>query len=168
MLEFFLIVRVVLIVRVGGNVSKVGRRVFVRSPFNYDCRAAALAVAVGPGDQPSRAVQSSREDSDINVIVKRFLRSGVLPVVNRGPALSGDVSSMEYREALDLVRASQAEFDSLPAVVRKHFGNDPAQLVAACQDPGRVEELQRLGLVEKPRTPAAVPPVVPPEGGSGA
>lgn len=152
---------------------------FVRSAYNYDRRAASRECARGPGEDDSPTVQSAKDDCDINVIVKRFMKTGVLPVVQRGPAITGSVTPMEFRDALDLVRQGQAEFDALPARVRRHFLNDPARFVEACQDPSRVEELRSLGLANPPLAPAASPQPpaggltpgsgpVPPAGGQGA
>lgn len=142
-------------------------KVFIRSPYNYDRRAAALAVGV-KCETESRAVQSGKEDANINVIVKRFLKTGVMPQRLSVAALTGFVTPLEYRDAMDRVVEAKERFASLPAVVRKRFENDPAQLLAACQDPSRVAELRELGILEpEPRPPAAPPvPDSAPTGGS--
>lgn len=140
---------------------------FVRSPYSHDRRAVALAVGV-KCETPSRAVQSGKEDADINVIVKRFMKTGVMPQRVSIAALTGFVTPLEYRDAMDRVVEARERFASLPASVRKRFENDPAQLLAACQDPARVAELRELGILEPaPKPPAA--PVAPdsaPTGGS--
>jgi len=58
--------------------------VFVRSPYNYDMAKASVESGLACEDA-SRAVQSQREDADINVIVKRFGLTGQLPQNVRVP-----------------------------------------------------------------------------------
>lgn len=96
----------------------------------------------------SRTKQSFRSESDINVILAKYRATGVLEHWNRRVPRYGDFSSVpEYREALDRVKAAQQAFDQLPARVRKHCQNDPAELLQLALDPGRREELVALGLV---------------------
>lgn len=109
----------------------------------------------------SVAIQSMANDADINVIVKRFGITGLLPVVQMPPALLGHQEPMELREALDILRQGEASFMSLEADVRKRFGNDPVAFVEFAGKPENLAEMRRLKLA--PEAPKVVPvaPVAP-------
>lgn len=104
----------------------------------------------------SRTRQSMKSECDINNIVARFKRTGVLSPVRAGSGVYLDVSTVgDYREACDRVRSADRMFMKLPAKVRAVFGNDPSRFLDAVVDPRRKSELEDLGVFEKaPATPA--------------
>lgn len=105
--------------------------------------------------------QAGAEEADINFIMKRYEKTGVLPLETQERVFA-DVSELgSFREAMDVVRAAEESFMSLPARVRARFENDPVAFVDFCSDPGNRDELVQLGLVE-PAAEAA--PVAPAEG----
>lgn len=104
--------------------------------------------------------QADAVDADINVIVKRYVRTGVLPVIER-PPLDGDFSDSvtDYQSALALINRADDSFMSLSADVRKRFDNDPGAFVAFCSDPANLDEMRKMGLaVPKPEEPEAPTP----------
>lgn len=124
--------------------------VFIRQPYNYDVVAASDAVAF-ESTEPTMTQQQFKDESDINNLVDRFLRTGEIPPVD-ARAMYGDFvdSPQSYQEALDAVFEAQAGFDALPSKVRQRFNNDPAELLAFLQDSANLDEAIKLGLVEKP------------------
>lgn len=102
------------------------------------------------GDQ-SRTVQSAREDADINVIVRRMTRTGMVPTSVRVPT-AGDFSEQvtDYHTAMNMLRTADSEFSKLPAKVRSRFSNSPQQLMDFLADPQNNEESYKLGLRVKP------------------
>lgn len=110
--------------------------------------------------EPSIVDESKRDDTDLNVLVKRWMRGE--PVPQFAPAQFGDVSDagsfMEVQERL--LRVEQ-EFSKLPAYVREHFNNSPVEFADALADPTRGEEFVSLGLFskreEKSEAPAPSP-----------
>lgn len=105
----------------------------------------------------SRAVQAARDECDINVIVKKYLRTGELPAARQ--AIYADISSMgNLQDALHMVDAAESAFMELPADVRRYFDNDPVKLVAFAQDPRNQAKAVELGLAtwrEKDAPPAS-------------
>jgi len=95
---------------------------------------------------PSRAIQSQKEEADINTIVRNFGVTGKLPQGVRVPSY-GDFSGVEdYQEALAAIRDADASFMAMPASVRDRFGNNPARFVEFCSDSANLEEMRKLGL----------------------
>jgi len=106
--------------------------------------------------EASLARQSEADMADINKILKRAEKAGILPI-REEPGEFIDVSEVgDYREAVERVRLMDEQFRQLPAEVRGHFSNDPAEFLDAVNDPARRGELEELGLLKpKPEVVAA-------------
>lgn len=109
--------------------------------------------------EPTLAQQNFAEEADINTIVNKFLRTGILPDSVSLPQF-GDFSQSpsDYQSALNLVIAGEQAFAALPANIRARFDNDPVKYVNFFENPDNREEAIELGLVNPPSdisTPAA-------------
>jgi phage internal scaffolding protein len=124
---------------------------FIRTQFNYDHNAASNASGLSC-QEPTRAQQHHKEECDINEILRRFGKTGQMPV-NTSEALYPDFSdAVDYHTALNQIIASEREFDLLPSNLRKRFDNDPAKLVYFMQDKKNHAEAVELGLINAPKT----------------
>lgn len=121
----------------------------------------------------SRTLQSSKEECDINNIMRKFEQTGTLEHRNKFEGRYGDfIGAPEYHEACNQVLEAQQMFMELPSAVRKAYDNDPAQFLAAVRDPEKRGELVELGLIEDKAEPdpkgspqgANSEPEKPPEG----
>lgn len=124
-------------------------------------------VVLDCSGDPSRTKQSFAQECDINHIVARFEKTGVVTHLNRVQGTYADVSEMgSYREALDIVRAVQNDFSKLPSAVREQFGNDPASFIDRLQSmsPQEVQELIYGPLRAEDPVPAPEVPPTAPEG----
>lgn len=119
--------------------------------------------------EPSRTKQSFKESSDINVIMQRARKTGLITHLSTRHPVYADVSQMtDFRQSLEQVRQVEEFFDHLPARVREHFANEPASFLEYMNEPGRtVDELKELGLrlmdddrFNDPVPPSAAPGVV--------
>jgi len=82
--------------------------------------------------KPSLAKQSEKGSSDINKIVARYHKTGILPQARQAVAQYIDAAMLpDYKTALNTVIESEATFLALPAKVRSHFDNDPEKFVQA-------------------------------------
>lgn len=129
------------------------REIFIRSSYNYDMDAASNESALICSD-PSLAIQSAEEESNINTIVRRFGLTGELPNDVKMPQ-SGDFTNLpDFHTAMNIVRKTQEEFLRVPADLRARFGNDPQAFMRFVEDDANYEEARRLGLLK----PVAVVP----------
>lgn len=120
---------------------------FFRSGFNYDVDAASNEAGLFCDDE-SLAIQSAKEESDINNIVRKFGLTGQLPDQVSMPK-SGDFSNIpDFHTAMNLVRKSQEAFLTVPAEVRARFGNDPQAFMHFVEDDRNRDEAKRLGLLK--------------------
>jgi len=97
-----------------------------------------------------RTKQAHKDECDVNKIVKRFEKTGVLAHTAAQQAAYGDFSPIDYREAVEIVMKADEAFSELPAKVRYRFNNDPQAFLEACENPAYRDELEALGLIEKP------------------
>lgn len=138
---------------------------FIRHAYNYDRDQASLDSGLKCEDE-SRAVQSGKDDADINVIVKRFGITGALPQGVRVPSYEDFTDSVsDYRTAVDAIRSAEQSFNAMPADVRSRFQNDPQLFLEYCANPDNLPEMRKLGLAvaEAPKEPAVAEPAKPAE-----
>lgn len=110
---------------------------------------------------PSLTRTEFQEDCDINHLMARFEKTGVISHINQRQPIYADLSEMPdtLEEALAQLEAGKAAFMSLPAAVRREFDNDPVEFVAFAADPDNIDQLREWGLakpVEKAPEPLAV------------
>lgn len=138
-----------------------------------------VLVPVDPSAK-QRVDSSMKTESDINVIVARYKKTGLWPAAVQARASLaryGDVSQVpSYAEMQARVMAARDAFAALPAAVRRQFGNDPGAFVAAVDTPEGIALLKKLGLgavvdpdEKDPNAPmASSPPKDRPTPGGGA
>ncbi|AXH73641.1 MAG: internal scaffolding protein [Microviridae sp.] len=123
------------------------------------------SVGIDCSQDEVRTKQSFKDECDINVLMRRYEVSGVLPV-GVGVGTYGDYSEApDFMEAQNVIVRANAQFASLSARVRDRFGNDPAKFLEFVAEESNYDEAVKLGLLKdeaKPRS--VVPPVeVPPK-----
>lgn len=131
---------------------------FLRTPYNYDMNAASDESALSCLDE-SLAVQSARDESDINSIVRRFGLTGELPGDIDMPQSGDYTGAGDFHSAMNVVRAAQEEFLRVPADIRARFQNDPQVFSDFFNSPDNQEEAIRLGLATRKPVPVAPEPM---------
>lgn len=98
--------------------------------------------------------QAMKDECDINNILKQYKRTGIIAHINAQEPVYTDLpDQFDYQQALNTQMQADAAFATLPSVVRAHFGNNPAALLAALNDPSQREKLTELGIIRKPEQP---------------
>lgn len=101
----------------------------------------------------SRTKQSFAVEADINNIIAKYNRTGVMVdpgAVNRARVpLSGDFSTLGgfddvQNRLVDVINL----FDSLPSGLRKELDNDPGKLLPFIDDPDNRDRCVQLGLID--------------------
>lgn len=114
------------------------------------------AVSVETGllcEDVSLAVQSSKEEADINVLVKRFGLTGQLPQGVIAPTFGDFGEVFDFHSAMNVIAQANEAFDAMPAEVRYRFQNDPGRFLEFVQDANNREEAIRLGIANAPPAP---------------
>ena len=109
--------------------------------------------------------QAFKDDCDINAIMRRWDKTGQVPMAAGRVGYYGDFANAEdYHTSLCKIRNADAEFLNLPAHVRDRFENDPARLIEFLEDPENRSEAEELGIVSpgsggsEPSEPSSSPP----------
>lgn len=100
---------------------------------------------------PSMTQQQFKAECDINRIMDRYLRTGVLsdPLSQRKPGTYGDFSELgDYMENMNKVVEAQNMFEALPARIRERFANNPANMIEFVMDSSNRDEAVKLGLLQ--------------------
>lgn len=114
-------------------------------------------------DKPSRVEQHHKNDVNINSIMAKFVRTGLLP--QRGdPGHYGDFTGVsDFQTCQNALVEARKAFMGLPSQIRKRFKNDPHKLLTFLEDPGNKEEAIKLGIIPTPPTGPAGQPETEPE-----
>jgi len=116
-------------------------------------------------DQKSRTKQSFIEETDVNTIMGRWRRTGVIEHLAKAEPRYGDFDTADdYLSAMQKVKDADSAFLELPAEVRAAVGNNPQGLLAYLADPANLERSRELGLVEPAPAEADPGPSSPDEG----
>jgi len=97
--------------------------------------------------------QAHKEQCDVNKIITKYDKHGVIQHVSNFEAQYGDVSGVEFKKAQDQVIYAQKLFDQLPSYLRKRFENSPQKLLSFMDNPDNREEAINLGMINKNWTP---------------
>lgn len=101
-------------------------------------------------EDPSLAVQSQKDEADINNIVRAFGVTGRLPESIRLPSYGDFDGINDYRSAIEAVRAAEASFLQVPASIRSTFDNNPQAFLEYCSNPANLPQLREWGLAPIP------------------
>lgn len=97
-----------------------------------------------------RTQQHFKDECDINRIVKRFSETGIVTHLAHSSPQYGFASAQNFTDAAFIVAEAKSQFEALPAKIRAHFENDPAEYLDAVQDESRHAEFVELGLLPEP------------------
>lgn len=93
--------------------------------------------------------QHFKDETEINSVVRKYLKGHPLPITNKQP-MFGDFGSMDFHEMKNAIADIDSQFASLPAKLRGRFRNDAYQLIRWIERPENNAEALRLGLLQKP------------------
>ena len=119
-----------------------------RTPYDEDYDPEEYSTH---NDEPSLTKQAMQDDCDINNIVARYERDGVLTHVTNMEAEYGFCDGMTFTEAMITVTKAQSMFMELPSELRERFENDPAKFLDYVDniDAQNAQEAFELGLVSE-------------------
>ena len=111
-----------------GEIKENFKRVFIRTPYNYDTKAVSRETAtICP--EPTLAQQQFRDECDINVMLERFQVTGTMPQNVRQPIAQDFIDAMDYQSALNALIEAEESFMQMPAKIRAEFNNDPGEFI---------------------------------------
>lgn len=118
---------------------------FLRTPFNYDRDLASEESGLKCLDD-SLTQQQFKDEADINTIVDRFMKSGVLPTPVNMPQYVDYEGVFDFQSAMNAVRQADENFMRMDAKLRARFNNSPQEFLEFFANPENTDEAIRLGL----------------------
>jgi phage internal scaffolding protein len=107
-----------------------------------------------------RAQQQFKNDCDVNWIMEKFQRTGVISHVNQFQPEYGFANSQTLHQAMNIVAKAESMFAELPSKIRNEFENSPSKFLDFVQNPDNAAKAKELGLE---LAPGVAPPQAPPE-----
>lgn len=96
---------------------------------------------------PSMTQQNFADESNINLILAKYAKTGLLDHVNKYGGQYADMpGEQDFHAAMNLVTSAQTMFADLPSGIRATFYNDPAQFLDFVENPENREEAIEMGL----------------------
>jgi phage internal scaffolding protein len=93
-----------------------------------------------------RTEQSHKSECDINNIIRKYDKTGLLVHRNEHRGEYGFVDARTYTECMNVVAKAKTMFEELPAKARDKFGGDPARFLDFVQNPNNAEAMVQMGL----------------------
>lgn len=121
--------------------------VFLKTPYNFNRDDNSLETGTSCPEE-TLTQQQYRDECDINTILERFGITGELPTNVRQPIMADFIDALDYKDAMNAVRAANEAFMEMPAGVRARFENNPHLFVEFFSREENREEGVRLGLIE--------------------
>ncbi len=103
------------------------------------------------------AKQSFKKECDINNIMAKYQKTGVVMHLNERLPQYGFAPELDFRTSMELVAKADEQFAALPWKIRDRFQNDPGKFLAFCENPDNRSEAALLGLL-KPEEPSTESP----------
>jgi len=120
-----------------------------------------------PTHELSRTKQAHLDECDINKIMSRYNKTGILDFVTKHAPCYGDATAGDYQSSMQIVATAQSMFHELPSAIRDRFQNSPAQFLDFLDDPANLSEMHSLGLLrpdyQPPPTDAPAPNLAAPQ-----
>jgi phage internal scaffolding protein len=133
---------------------------FISAYDNHDARSNEFGLKCL---DPSLTQQQFKEESDINTIVDRFMKTGHLPEPASMPQYVDYEGAFDFQSAMNVVRQADENFMRMDAKVRARFHNSPQEFLEFFANPDNADEAVRLGLAvpaqpkEFPKSAPAAP-----------
>lgn len=109
--------------------------------------------------EPSRTQQQFKERVNVNNIMAKYKKTGLIEHVAAIQGQYGDFSrARDFHSAQQALVDASNRFNGLPAELRDYFGNDPGKLLDFVGDVNNRDKAIELGLIPKPPEKAPEPP----------
>lgn len=98
-------------------------------------------------NDPSRTKQSFSNECNVNIIMKKYSKTGLVAHIAKHQGSYGDLTnSADYHQSMNSLLEADSAFASLPSEIRNEFHNNPAEFLDFAQDPENSHKLIEMGL----------------------
>lgn len=91
--------------------------------------------------------QHHKKECDINYIVKKYDKTGLIQHISRFEGKFGDMSGADFQTMQNKVANALSMFEQLPSEIRNRFKNSPTELLSFMDNEQNRNEAIKLGLI---------------------
>lgn len=98
--------------------------------------------------------QSHKSECDMHNILRQYRQTGLVAHVRQYEGKYMDMpNALDFQQSMNVIAEANQMFASVPADIRKKFGNDPAQYLEFVQNPENLDALREMGLANAVEAP---------------
>lgn len=125
----------------------------IRNKFSTFAREPFVSTA------PDRTQQHLRDEVNINNIIAKYNKTGIIEHVTRNRLKYGEFADLaDYATNLDKVAKAQQSFETLPATLRNEFKNSIEGFFEFIRKPENKEQCVKWGIFDPPKDPKPAAP----------
>jgi len=117
-----------------------------------------LSVSLSFDPESDRTQQDFADECDINSIMARYQKTGVLDFTSRFEPQYGDATGHDFQAAMDTVVKANEMFANLPSNIRDRFLNSPSHFLDFINDENNAAEAAKMGLLSDSATSRILTP----------
>jgi phage internal scaffolding protein len=108
---------------------------------------------------PSRTKQEFAEECQINNIMAKFQKTGIIDHLNKYEGRYDEHSGHDYNESMNIIAQANTMFEELPSSIRSEFENNPAKFLDFTNNPENADRMIEMGLARRVKRPEETIPM---------
>lgn len=97
----------------------------------------------------SRVEQSHKDKTNINSIMRKYIRQGTVPISGKIPIFGDFTGNTDFHTTQNKIVEAKEKFMKVPSEIRKKFNNDVGEFIEFANNPENQQELENMGLLPK-------------------
>lgn len=93
--------------------------------------------------------QNHKKECDVNLIIKKYDRDGLITHVSRFKGQFGDMTANDFTDMQNKIRSAVNMFNDLPSETRNRFDNSPAELLRFMENPDNRDKAIEYGIINR-------------------
>jgi phage internal scaffolding protein len=98
----------------------------------------------------SRTKQAHAKEADINYIMRKYLKTGLIEHSRKHQPDYGFATSEDFHTSMNIITKANSMFEELPSQIRSKFENKPDQFLDFVHDENNLPEMIKMGLAKEP------------------
>ena len=103
--------------------------------------------------EPSMVKGSFAKELDVNNIIKKYNKTGILQKANQFEGEFGEFASYDLREAIEKVQNAETLFMEVPSKIRAQFDNDAGAFIDYATNPQNIEQMREWNMAPRDTNP---------------
>lgn len=97
-------------------------------------------------NDPTMTKVALAEQLDVNNIIKKYNKTGILKNAENYEAIFGDFNETDFQESLNTIIKAEELFINVPSKIRAQFENSPGRFIDFATNPENLQQMRDWGL----------------------